>query len=368
MKVRSSLDRTGKERGAATLITAVVLMIAVLGITFYVSETVLTEKRLVSNEYRSKQAFYAAQAGIDYGIAYLKPGNSAAAGGLLDQEVLSAGSSPLVTVSMSDVSLGTDGAVVTVHALGKSDDLSVQRTLIQTFGKVPIMPNPSSVPVISKGIVSFGGNLKVTNTNEKLTIWTGDDITSFGSTSTYIGVEGDSTNLESQLSTSSKTRGSDVVDGDSNLKNATVAEFLHLFFGDNYDTIPEIGAEASLTSFPADPTTASGMIYIDGDASIPANTTYGSVTIPKAEDSDNPVIIVVNGELSMQSNSVVNGIVVAKNIRLAGGAEVNGSIIATEDVDFGGGTMEITHVDVNGVIQNKVFSLAPVNGAWKDWE
>ena len=56
------------ESGVATLVTAVVLMLAVFGISFYLSEVVIKEKQSVSVKQRGFEAFNSAMAGLDLGI------------------------------------------------------------------------------------------------------------------------------------------------------------------------------------------------------------------------------------------------------------------------------------------------------------
>lgn len=68
----SNLNRQNKSQsGMATLMFAVVLLIALTVITFLSARTLLTEQAISANEYRSKEAAYAAEAGLEYGIAWL---------------------------------------------------------------------------------------------------------------------------------------------------------------------------------------------------------------------------------------------------------------------------------------------------------
>lgn len=351
MKAELKVASVHSQRGMATLLTAVVLLIAVTGITFYMSESVLTEKRLVGDEYRAKQAFYAGQAGVDYGISYLINGGNATAGAVTSQAL----DNVSYDASTADTSLGSDNSLITVTGVGRSDDASVVRTLSQTFGKVPLFPNPPSLPVVSRGSVTFGGNLTVYNNIDNLTIWSGDNITSFGSTNTYISIDG----KPDQLSTTQKTRGPDVVDGDQNLAGVTEEGLLTNFFGEDLGTWAKISAATTQHTLPS-AAAAEGLIYIEGDVTLnDTSAEWGSAT--------DPVVIVVHGQLKITGTPVINGIVVAQDLVTVGGGTINGGMIATNSADFGAGNFSVRYQDLKTALTNKLFVLAAVNGSWKDW-
>lgn len=60
-----------RQQGMATLMFAVVLLISLTIITFMTAKTLLTEQAISANEYRSKEASYAAEAALEYAIAWL---------------------------------------------------------------------------------------------------------------------------------------------------------------------------------------------------------------------------------------------------------------------------------------------------------
>lgn len=59
------------QRGMATLMFSVVLLVALTIITFTSARTLLAERAISSNEYRGKEAAYAAEAALEYGLAWL---------------------------------------------------------------------------------------------------------------------------------------------------------------------------------------------------------------------------------------------------------------------------------------------------------
>ena len=59
------------QRGAATLIVAIILLLALTLATFSAARIGVTEQRSVANDVRAKQAFWVAQGGVEQGIAFL---------------------------------------------------------------------------------------------------------------------------------------------------------------------------------------------------------------------------------------------------------------------------------------------------------
>ena len=70
-----------RQRGAATLIVAIVLLLALTLATFSTARIGVSEQRSVANEIRAKQAFWVAQAGVEQGIAFLNANKGIATSG-----------------------------------------------------------------------------------------------------------------------------------------------------------------------------------------------------------------------------------------------------------------------------------------------
>ena len=64
------------QRGAATLVTALILLLAITLVTFSAARVGVTEQRTSANDMRAKTAQDVANAGVEYGIAYLNKNNS----------------------------------------------------------------------------------------------------------------------------------------------------------------------------------------------------------------------------------------------------------------------------------------------------
>ncbi|MBR9869284.1 MAG: hypothetical protein GYB20_19845 [Oceanospirillales bacterium] len=388
-RVVKSNKRYFKQQGAATLVVAVVLLVIVLGISFFTAEVVISEKKVTANVYRAKQAFHAAQAGIDYGIAYSRNGFDQDGDDFLDLTIASGAEqtasvgSAAYTVSFLDVSSDADMALVEVTSVGFSDDGQIQRTMSVLIGEVPLVPNPPDLPIVARGYVNATGNLNVYNVFSNLNIWSGDAISSWGSADTYIrdpdwNNSGDwdgSTDLSAYLdskgmdqsdvdtiqSTTKNTRGPDVIDGDTNLSTASEDQFTENFFGRTLDELVGL-ANLSMTGTElknaASDDIKGKLIYLS-DATINGGT-IGTPT--------DPVIIVADSPLSISGGPQIYGVIIANSVdKVVGTVDIFGGIVSENALDMGSGTANV-YYDEN-VVDNldKINTKEVVRGSWRDW-
>ncbi|WP_415899415.1 PilX N-terminal domain-containing pilus assembly protein [Neptuniibacter sp. QD48_11] len=391
IKINNHIDnRIGRQKGAATLVLALVMVVIVLGVSFFTSETVITEKKIVANEYRAKQAFHAAQAGIDYAIAYSRVGVDQDNNSVLDLSVSGAtvswGDGVGFTVLLSDASSDADMSLIQIDSVGRSDDGLINRSISVLIGELPLLPNPPDLPIVARGYVNVSGNMNVFNGFTNLNIWAGDDITSWGSADTYIrdpdwtGFSGDTwdgtvddlsrhltatgndiDDIEYIQSTTKNTTGPDVIDGDTNMANVTADEFTQNFFG---RTLDELVASASLSMTgnelrDADASDIEGQLIHLNDARLTGGT-IGS--------SANPVILVVDGDLRMSGGPDVYGLIIARNVdRVNGTVDIFGGIVSEGELDMGNGTANVYYDQE--VVDNldQINTKEVIRGSWKDW-
>lgn len=400
-----------KQRGVATLVTAVVLMLAVFGITFYMSEVVVNEKRITANQIRGKQAFYAAQAGIERAVQMILGGGGPVCP--IASGTLSSGSFE-VCVSLTD-------EIYQIESTGWSGDSSVRRSLTQSIAKLPPDTAPPNVPVIARGTVNIGGNARITNNLSDITVWSGEDFDPAGGNSsfdTYINVDGQ----DDVLSTTGTTRGPDIIDNDQNLAQPTVSDpsiaksnIMNAFF--NIASVYDIGELDSTKSFDeAKALNASGLLnkstydyvyFAPGTASGLTSSSVENNQLLEASDFDDyeancgsssqcntdeilefaelaaggagnastilgtpdePVVLAIDDDFSFTSNLVVFGILLTDGsiTNLNGGVTVFGGVISLEDSDLTGGPD--IYLDKT-IIQNSTLNedYGPVKSSWKDW-
>jgi len=355
-----------RERGVVTLLTAVVLMLAVFGISYFTSEVVIHEKQLVANDYRAAQALNSAIAGMDQAVAYLDNNNS-----------------PLLAASSAFTSSGrfsytmtgsSSNAIVSIVSEGWSEDEAVKRVITQTFGQMPANPlinNAPTVPVIALGSADLTGNIKIYNNYNKLTVWTGQPVANWGSGNTYINIDGN----PNQLSSTKNGRGPDVVENDLNLATLGEDGLVANYFAEPFSTWQSLedqynpgGANAGGTPSPTD-CTDGGVIHYSGALDLPGGT-YGV---------NKQCILIVDGPLTLNGNVTFNGMILARSVP-DGNANVtvNGALIATGHMggDPGdpskklNGNVSIVYTPIDADIPNPLDGFVGfgfVTSSWKDW-
>jgi len=387
-----------REKGAATLVTAIVLMVVMLGISFYTSETVITEKKVVANDYRAKQAFNSAQAGLDYGIAYARTGVDQDDNSVVDLSVGSGATSAIgqgsYSVTLTDISTSADMSLIRVDSQGFSDDNLVQRDVSVLIGEVPVLPNPPSLPVVARSNINTTGNLQIYNHFENLNVWTGADLDSWGSSDTYVrdpdwsGFAGDTwdgtpADLERHLtatnntvvdipsiqSTTKNTRGPDVIDGDTNLGTLSGSEFIENFFGTDIEGLTNKAGESytSGTFGSASWADMTGIVYLNDGTDGPTGTfqisSNGTIGSPSS-----PVILVVDGDIRLSGNVTIYGLVVARNfLSAAGTVDVIGGVVAETQIQRANGTFSVYYDPGISAELADLKKMEVVRGSWQDW-
>lgn len=353
------------EDGMVTLLTAVILMLAVFGISYFTSDVVIHEKQLVANDYRAAQALNAAMAGMDQAIAYLVNENT-----------------PLLAASTATTSSGrfsytmssaASDAIVSIVSDGWSEDESVHRTLTQTFGQLPVSPlfqNAPNVPVLALGNADMTGNLTITNNVTDITIWVGDEVANWGNGKTKIKVD----DKPSQLSSTKNGRGPDVLEKDLNLAVLGEDGLVENLFGSKYPTWQSLEDAFNPGGLNPDGQPQGtdcqdgGVLHYSGDLTL-NNDDYGV---------NKQCILIVDGEFQF-GNGVFNGLILARKIEKGNGSPtINGAVVVTQN--FGGdpddpstkvaGNPEIifTEIDADIPDPNAGFSgFGFVTSSWKDW-
>lgn len=410
--MRTTLSRRPRaasaQRGAATIFITIVLVLAIWLIALYTNRSAVMEQRLSANEIRAKQAFAAANAGLDYSLAYMrdKGGLDHNADGAVDTfttQTLNAttGTShyhvaycdttatipacPTQSTGTFTCTAPTTPSSVNVRAVacGWSDDNSSVQRVTQIFAPTPSLGGGISTPLISKGVANFlTGGASVFNYFNDLTVWSGGsmlgqsntgktfvrDIANYGSAYNSSGNAavdyrdtGNSPGCNNppagySCSTQGSTLGHDTVGGDTNLSSMSSSGFFQFFFGQS---------EAAYKSGADEVTTGSGLssisgnpkvIWVDGDADLP--------TIGTEAD---PVILIVNGNLTMNANSVVNGLVYASGtVTGHGSPTIYGAMIVAGDANVTGNPKLVYDPKVLGNV-TRLGKAAKLAGTWRDW-
>lgn len=223
---------SSRQSGAITLLTSVIILMMTTILVIAISKTTLMEQRISGNEIRSRQAAEAAEAGLNFGLAYLTQ---------TSMPTLPTGSTPSAIAENATVPSGADkdnndsadviglttlatgtkyrvrfcdpvealtavscpdapDSVVTctaapavslkvprVVACGWSDDGLGRSIVSQNVGTIPALPTNITNPLTAKGAVNLTGSPQVLNYYNNLTVWSGGSLDSIGATGkTYI--------------------------------------------------------------------------------------------------------------------------------------------------------------------------------------
>jgi len=415
-----------KQSGAVTLLTSIILLIAITLVTFLTGKTVLMETKMSANNYRTSQAIAAADAGMDYALAYFD------AGGLdhddddtLDHEDVDIDvdldgiqepftNPPFATITYFNAStvaplpscVNTSAIVdnkksALIQVIGTSDDGIASRTIYQCVGTRNLLKGGGpKQTLVSGSVVDLTGSAQIINRYNDLNIWSGSTVGISGSSmETYIRPADkeivdftenqleDSTTSPSilnvqKVSSGGLGSGTDIYQNDARLSAAmtvttsdiangnagdAMGSFHDLFFLDDKDGLSRIADNLS-QKFPADADASdlsglNGVVYVDGDASMNgATTTIGSEL--------SPAIVFIDGDFDFTGGTITGLIYVTGEISMAGGATVIGSMITEGGVDMGAGTSTLVYArnSVDGPDGPPLIGATGiVNGSWRDW-
>jgi Tfp pilus assembly protein PilX len=404
-----------RQRGAVTLLTALILLICITLVTLLASKTVLVETQISADNYRMAQAVAAANAAMDFGVGYFDNGgfdqkiNATGAAGndgivdtIPDQTYVSADGVQTTTASLTfNNAAGTrcvaagatpnmKGGLIT--AIGRSDDGLAVRTISQCVGTIDIFGgNGPKQSLISRGGVGLTGNYQIINRYYNTTAWAGNavNIGESASASTYlrpIGTsESDFTQAELEdtatnndytsqpISDRNKGNGVDTIANDPRLSSLTGDQFFNNFFYGDRVTIKGLAASLNQVYSAGNIGSAqnkSGVVWIDGNTSLNGGT-YGTPT--------NPVVMIINGNLEVQGNPVVNGLLyVTGQLDAKGTVKVLGSVIvegdagmvpAGEDPVVGHGGVDLIYspYTLDRATNPIIGTTTVISGSWRDW-
>ena len=220
----------GKQKGAATLFIAVIMLVAITLVALLSGKTVVNETKIAANNYRTSQAVAAANYAMDLGVNYFdkggfdrlnEAGGTVASGGDIvlgddgdtdsvidldnDGDYSNAvdmggltltstdGSQALsATLAFSNSGCGATGLDFKsgmITATGFSDDGEATRTISLCVGPLAVLRGDGpKQPLVAQGQVALTGNARIINRFTSTTIWSGDQVTigSSAAMETYI--------------------------------------------------------------------------------------------------------------------------------------------------------------------------------------
>lgn len=361
--------------GYVILATSLILLMVLTLVALFAGQSLSTEGKIAGNTYRSQQAFEAAQAGLEYGINFATTNKST----ITDGQVLTGTLSNSSTYSVVLNFVGGNNTKLNIVSTGTCADGSASRIVKQivknSSSSITLPPNS----VVSRGNVTLKNNASVSNTLGATTILTGGTVVINNNAQTV---------LASGVSSTSSSTKSDVVQNNSALAGTTDTGLQTTYAGMAFASFSALaGSSYSGTGSQDYSSSVSGqtgkIIYINQGGSSGTVTTSNGLTIGSAA---NPVIVVVNGNLSLGNNLTIYGnLYVTGDINIGNNSTINGLV-------FGMGNTTVSqNVTVNGAVvsggtttfaaNNIVINYNPtvlgannqiggnygkVNGSWQD--
>ena len=419
-----------KQRGAASLLIAIVLLIGMTLLVFSSTKTVLTETKIAADNYRTTQATAAAQAGMDWGVAYFMQGGfdqpHSVAGVIVAKDgavdYVNGSRKSLTFTSPAGTKIQTTSSEVyfdntlanacnangsmtegQIISSGWSDDNTAVRTITQCVGTVDIFNSGETPkqPFVAKAGVGVFGNAKIINRYSNISIWAGGaDAVHGAAYGTYLrpsGTEiGDYTTEQldssceaspcnvannpgpnTQIVSNQKSgNGIDVITNDLTLASKSTSttnytdpaenEFFDMFFAQTKADIKELADRG-------------GRLFAAG-ASIDGETGLiwvdGNININGTDVIGSPTelaIVIIDGNLDKLNGATIYGIVyVTGTVEVAGNPVVKGSLIAENPASStGAGTLTLVFKpwgDSDGSSLPFIPGTgAIIAGSWKDW-
>lgn len=418
------------QQGVATLFMTLMLLLVAGLVLLYTSRGAVMEQRLSANEIRAKQAFAAANAGLDHALAYMQASGGIDHDGngvpetIANQQLVNASGANVPTYyafrycrTTSTVSCpAAHGAGIVPNcslplqptddfkdvlavACGWSDDDSAVHLVSQRIGGTPSLPGSIPAPLISRGTANLlVGGASVMNYFNDLSVWSGGDMTGQSMTGktfvrdtanpTYAiadkttDTDGDGTpNYRDTgnspacnnppdgytCSTQGSTLGHDTVTGDTRLTQGTTDDFFQLFFGDTPANYRDSTGWKVDTNNTLSTENSTNINSIVGLKDT-SIWVSGNVSIPgDIGTKDHPVILIVDGNLALGSNATINGIVYVRgDITGNGSPTVFGSMIVEGNANTTGNP-KIIYDPYSGTSLTHDGIATKLQGSWKDW-
>ncbi len=358
--------KANSETGAVTLFLALILiMLSTIFILFAANVSLMSTKS-ITNILRGQKAFQAAQAGMEFGIAYLAQNRATIIANPVSGYI-SYGStdSNLTNIPQGDSSkysvvytnpIASNYTTILITSTGVNDDGTATRVIKQT---VSMLSNNVNASVTAGGNVSLVGGSVLTNTITNLNIQTGGTLTINNGASTV---------TSSGTSTTQGNIRADVQQNLSSLKGLTEPNFFQTVVGTAKSTVQ---AQAQATGTYYNNAVSGGdysqtlknksgvVIYISQ-----ANVSLGQgVTIGT---SANPVTIIVDGNLTIANGVTLYGYVYSSNsLNLAGGATLTGGMVSYGAMNISNG-FRMNFQSISKVA-GTAGAFAKVPGSWRDF-
>jgi len=408
MNSKSLRPVNGKQKGAATLLVTVVLLALITLVTVYITKLGLLEAKTGANANRAKEALHHAQAGLDYGALMYLDDNSFTAGSL------AVGGT---TVNVTSV---TSGGLYTLTATGESVDGTGNAVVQEGYGTIPLVDFGELPPLMSNGNFPPSGTFSIVanpnggGTGVPVSAWVEEGTTTGGASwqncnmdeFLYEGNNDSQTKIthsdgfiqcdtcRCQQADNTLCDAKDVSDPSDCIdvvEDLSIPDVFTNTFGidppDNGGWEAYKAVAANIVSCADLNTTVGDQFYSGGakEGQLPLLWVEGDCSIGDTGSYDAPVIVVVHGDLTINANSEVFGIVFAfsdiyapapsnenNELKINGSPVVYGVILVNADVDLPNGSFTLVYSQnilekLSNVSGNEFNIIGRRSGSWTDF-
>lgn len=362
-----------KHPGAVTLIITVVLLVLSTLIIIFAANFGMLQEKSTANITRNNEAYNAAEAGLEFGINYLKDNSTiiiaTAASGFIPPysdanttNVTLSNGSKFTVVYTNPVANNFN--LIKVTSTGTNSEGSSTRVVSQLMQFGSVLFSPPSIPIVSQGTINVTGNSTITNTYSPTTIQAAGAVNLTGNAKTVVS---------SGTSSTSSVHGADIQSNNTALGNLSQSDFFATYFNSSSTNVrsqmENVYTNNTSTNYSSTLNGKTGTtIWIDqtaGTATINGNTTIGSAS--------DPVLLIVNGSLSVSGNLTVYGyiFVFGDNVldTFTGNVNITGGIASAVNISMLGNISVTYNPTVINTLQNlpSIKYYAKVPGTWKDF-
>ncbi|MFZ2315058.1 MAG: PilX N-terminal domain-containing pilus assembly protein [Gammaproteobacteria bacterium] len=362
-----------RQMGAATLIIAVALLVASTLVIIFAANFGIMQEKITTNTQRQNQAFEAAEAGLEFGINYLQTNSATILANPVSGFIPAFSNSNTTNVALANGShfslvytnpTANNYNLIEIRSTGTSDDGTSTRIVSQQVQFGSTLVAPSNTPVITQGQVTMSGNASITNTEHPGTLVSGSTVALSGDANTVLSSGTSSTpgNIKSDIQTNNMP-----------IANMSANDFFATYFGNNtaavQSNMAHVYTNSGSTNYNNTLNNMTGTsIWINqtaGVAAINGNTTIGSAT--------NPVLLVVNGSLSLSGNVTIYGYVFVMGggeiTTTTGNTNIIGGLATTGNMSMSGNVSVTYSSSTLNNLQNlpTMRYYAKVPGTWRDF-
>jgi Tfp pilus assembly protein PilX len=370
--INSYLKIDKKERGAITLMMSVVLLTAVTLIVLFAASYAIMQQKISSNQSHYSSALNAAEAGVDFGIQYLLQNSTT----ILANPV-SGFISPYSDVNTTNITLANNSKFTVVYtnpiannytllqitSTGTNADSTSTRVVRQQVQLGSLLSSTPNYGLTGKNSITLSGNAIITNTSTNNTVQSGSTVSISGSASTVTSGGG----------SNAGNIGSDIQQNNTTIQNQSIEDFFATYFGISSTTVKNTAqhyySNNSDTNYSSQLNGLTGTtIWIDqtgGTASLTSNATIGSPT--------NPVLLIVNGPLSISGNVTFYGLIFVSSTTgvttATGNPSIFGAMITGDALTVSGSSSFSYDPTVLTNLRNSNATryYARVPGSWRDF-